>query len=263
MDANEFISVDNPNFGVGSRVYKVINDELEIVTVTDVEIVEEEVGYYHVVSSQYYNIIADDVITTDGAVYLSNLYGFDENIKWPAIREQIISDPNNLYTFEDFEDIGMPRKMFDDLRVREGKYLAIRYGISLGEFKMYLLSNQLNTDIWLHYCDGSETLRAIYCPDPPSEEEPQDPSPPVPDVNTIAAPNNLGVNDNSGDTENIDDSNSGNGSLESSYSEPLGETTGERHVPDNTTSALLVGSVVAGVGATAAAALYLSKKDNE
>ncbi len=263
VDANEFISVDNPNFGVGSRVYKVINDELEIVTVTDVEIVEEEVGYYHVVSSQYYNIIADDVITTDGAVYLSNLYGFDENIKWPAIREQIISDPNNLYTFEDFEDIGMPRKMFDDLRVREGKYLAIRYGISLGEFKMYLLSNQLNTDIWLHYCDGSETLRAIYCPDPPSEEEPQDPSPPVPDVNTIAAPNNLGVNDNSGDTENIDDSNSGNGSLESSYSEPLGETTGERHVPDNTTSALLVGSVVAGVGATAAAALYLSKKDNE
>ena len=111
------------------------NDELEIITVTSIEYVEEEANYYHVVSSQYYNIIANDIITTDGAVYLSNLYGFDENIKWPTLRDEIMSDPNNLYTYEDFEDIGMPRKMFDDLRVREGKYLATRYGITLEVFK--------------------------------------------------------------------------------------------------------------------------------
>ncbi|MBQ2672657.1 hypothetical protein IJG01_01645 [Candidatus Saccharibacteria bacterium] len=163
VDANAFISIDDPNFDVGSRVYKVNeNDELEIVTVVSIERVEEEVNYYHVVSSQYYNIIANNIITTDGAVYLSNLYGFDENLKWPAIREEIMSDPNNLYTYADFQDIGMPERMFNELRVREGKYLATKYGISLEIFKGYLLSNQLNTDIWLPYCDASP-IRTEYC----------------------------------------------------------------------------------------------------
>lgn len=149
VDANAFISIDDEHFGIGTRVYKVENDVLVPITVTSIEYVSEEAYKYHVVSSQYYNIIANNVITTDGAVYLSNLYGFDENLKWPAIREEIMSDPSNLYTYEDFEDIGMPRKMFDDLRVREGKYLATRYGITLEAFKKYLLENQLNTDIWL------------------------------------------------------------------------------------------------------------------
>lgn len=186
VDRNEFISIDDSEFNVGTRIYKVNeNDELEVITATSIERVEEEVHYYHVVSSQYYNIIANNVITTDGAVYLSNLYGFDENIKWPAIREEIMSNPNNLYTFEDFEDIGMPRKMFDDLRVREGKYLATKYGITLEAFKDYLLSNQLNTDIWLHYCDGSERLKEEFCP-------------------VIPEPNNsISINNNSPSTRNV------------------------------------------------------------
>ena len=164
VDKNEFVSVDSEDFQVGTRVYKVNeNDQLVPVTVTSIERVEEEVNYYHVVSSQYYNIIANSIITTDGAVYLSNLYGFDANIKWPAIREQVISDPNNLYTYADFEDIGMPLKMFNDLRVREAKYLATKYGITLEAFKGYLISNQLNTDIWLPYCEASVMLQAEYC----------------------------------------------------------------------------------------------------
>lgn len=163
VDKNEFITLDGDDFKVGTRVYKVNeNDELEAVTVISIEYVEEEVNYYHVVSSQYYNIIANSIITTDGAVYLSNLYGFDDNIKWPAIREQIMSDPSNLYTYDDFADIGMPRRMFDELRVSEAKYLASKYGITLDVFKWYLISNQLNTDIWLPYCDASP-IRTEYC----------------------------------------------------------------------------------------------------
>ena len=153
VDANEFVSVDSPTFGVGTRVYKVENDELVPITVTSIEFVEEETYRYHVVSSQYYNVLANNIITTDGAVYLSNLYGFDENLKWPAIRAEIMSDPDNLYTYEDFEDIGMPRRMFDELRVQEGKYLEVKYGITLEMFKEYLVANQLNTDIWLPYDD--------------------------------------------------------------------------------------------------------------
>ena len=154
VDANEFISVDNPErFYPGIKIYKVENDILVPVTVESIEYIEEEVNVYHVVSRQYYNIIANDILTTDGTVMLSNLYGFDENIKWPETRNQIISNPDNLYTYEDFEDIGMPRRMFDELRVHEAKYLDVKYGLTLEMFKAYLLKNQLNPHMWLPYDD--------------------------------------------------------------------------------------------------------------
>ena len=236
----------------GSRIYKVnSNDELEIVTVTSIEHIQEEVNYYHVVSSQYYNIIANGIITTDGATYLSNLYGFDENIKWPAIREEVISDPDNLYTFEDFADIGLPRKMFDDLRVREAKYLATKYGITLDVFKWYLVSNQLNTDIWLTYCEGSERLKEEYCPaepETPEEVQPIVTNPPVANV-----PTNI---EEEPSTEEI----------ELDYSKPLGVNTSTYasdesiHSEDNTATGILVGASAA---VTILGLLYLATKDKE
>lgn len=154
VDSNEFISVDDPSrFYPGTNIYKIENNQLVPVTVVSIEVVEEEVNVYHVVSSQYYNIIANNVLTTDGTVMLSNLYGFDENIKWPELRNHIISDPDNLYTYADFEDIGMPERMFNELRVAEAKYLSVKYGITLEQFKQYLLANQLNPNMWLPYDD--------------------------------------------------------------------------------------------------------------
>lgn len=148
VDKNEFVSVDHPeDFHVGTRIYKIVDGKLTPITVTSIEIVEEETFYYHVVSERYYNIIANDILTTDGTVILSNLYGFTEDLRWPEIRNQIISDPNNLYTYEDFADI-MPRYMFDSLRVEEAKVLA-NYGLSLDIFRQYLLKNQLNPNMYL------------------------------------------------------------------------------------------------------------------
>lgn len=253
VDRNEFISVDSEGFGVGTRVYKVNeNNELEIITVTSIERVEEEVNYYHVVSSQYYNIIANNIITTDGAVYLSNLYGFDDNIKWPALREEIISDPDNLYTYEDFEDIGMPLKMFNDLRVQEGKYLASRYGITLEAFKAYLVSNQLNTDIWLHYCDGSVILRAEFCPVEEEEEVV-----PIATNNTIY---NNSQTEQSEQTENDSESEK----LIDQAAEPLGVTETNiirTNEYDSSLNELLIGFAVS--SAVAGATYFIIKKSKE
>lgn len=139
--ANEFISVDDPSrFYPGLEIYKVEGDQLVVVTVESIELVEEEVNVYHILSSQYYNVVANDVLTTDGFVITSNFYGFtDENIMWPAARAEFIANPANLYTYEDFADIGIPLRMFNDLRLREASYLQ-RYGITLEMFKTYLVS---------------------------------------------------------------------------------------------------------------------------
>ena len=141
VNANEFISVDDSiKFHEGVEIYKVEGDQLVARTVENVEIVNEEVAVYHLLSSQYYNVVANDILTTDGFVLTSNFYGFTEhNIMWPEARNQFIADPNNLYTYADFADIGVPFRMFNDLRLREASYLQ-RYGITLEMFKQYLVS---------------------------------------------------------------------------------------------------------------------------
>lgn len=141
VEANEFISVDDPSrFHPGTVIYKVEGDQLVAVAVESIEIIEEDVMVYHLLSSQYYNVVANDILTTDGFVLTSNFYGFtDTNIMWPEARNEFLSHPENLYTYEDFEDIGVPLRMFNDLRLREASYLQ-RYGITLDMFKHYLLS---------------------------------------------------------------------------------------------------------------------------
>jgi hypothetical protein len=140
-NANEYISVDDrTRFYPGVEVYKVDGDQLVKVAVEKIEIIEKEVKVYHIISSRYYNVIANNILTTDGNVITSNFYGFDENLKWPSVREEFMSNPENLYTYDDFADLGIPERMFNDLRLEEASYLN-NYGISLSTFKDYLLAN--------------------------------------------------------------------------------------------------------------------------
>lgn len=146
VDLNRFVSVDNKDeFHVGTRVYKIINNRLSIVKVTSIEIVKEVVNYYHVVSTRFYDVIANDLLTTDGTVILSNLYGFDENIKWPSLRDEVINNNSQMYTYDDLNIL--PYYLYKGLRAGEGKYLS-NYGLNLELFKYYLSMNQLNDTMW-------------------------------------------------------------------------------------------------------------------
>lgn len=142
---NSFISVnDEDNFKVGIKVAK-LNDNNEIiyVNVNKIEIIYEDTEYYHVVSTRYYNVIANGFLTTDGTVMLSNLYQFGNNINW-LNRDY---DKLDLYSYDEFKDI-MPYYMYKGLRVEEGKVLS-KY-LDLYTFKKYLLLNQLNENMILH-----------------------------------------------------------------------------------------------------------------
>lgn len=145
-ELNRFVSVDNPEeFHIGSKIAKYNNDkkQYETVTVTNIETKYETVNYYHVVSTRYYNIIANDFLTTDGTVILSNLYGFDKNITWPSeIRNYAMND---VYSYDELSD-AIPYYMFKGLRAEEGKILS-NYGLDLDTFKGYLLNNQNNPDM--------------------------------------------------------------------------------------------------------------------
>ncbi|NLC48181.1 MAG: hypothetical protein GX758_02355 [Tenericutes bacterium] len=150
LSSNLFVSTDDKeNFKVGSKIAKINskNNGFDEVIIKKIETKYEKVKYYHVVSTRYYNVIANNMLTTDGTVILSNLYGFNKNITWPSSRNDIINNKENLYTYSDFKDI-VPYYMFVGMRMEEAKYLSV-YGLSKDIFTYYLLKNQVNEDLWL------------------------------------------------------------------------------------------------------------------
>ena len=149
-DKNEFISVDNPkDFKVGTTVakYNKETNKMEPVKVTSIEYIKEDVTYHHVVSTRFYNIISDNILTTDGTVILSNLYGFNSNITWTDLSKKV-QNSNDLYTYEDLDIL--PYYMYKGLRAKEGKWLNT-FGLDLNTFKGYLSMNQMNEDMLLPY----------------------------------------------------------------------------------------------------------------
>lgn len=81
VDKKMYIDVANDEeCKIGTRIYKWKNDKLEIATIEKIEDVNENVKFYNLVSTYYYNVIANDVITTDPTSSISNIYGFKENL---------------------------------------------------------------------------------------------------------------------------------------------------------------------------------------
>lgn len=141
---NEFIAVnDEDKYKVGTEILKIKDGKFNKVRITKIEDIYKQVEYYHVVSTRYYNVIANDVLTTDGTVILSNLYGFTEDLKWPSSRKTIMS--NKLYKYDEFKDI-LPYYMFKGMRVEEGAYLE-NFGLTYEIFKYYLATNQVNEEM--------------------------------------------------------------------------------------------------------------------
>ena len=137
-DINEFVTIDK--LEIGTTIAKIVNNKIEYTKVKLIEVVNEGTNYYHVVSTRYYNIVANGILTTDDAVILSNLYGFNNDISWKNRNYSSI----DLYTYSDFSDI-LPYYMYKGLRVDEAK--VIENVISKTEFRYYLLDNPLNEDL--------------------------------------------------------------------------------------------------------------------
>lgn len=155
---NEFLAVnDKDKFKVGTEILKIRNGNFNNVKISKIETIQDEVEYYHVVSTRYYNVIANDILTTDGTVVLSNLYGFDKNVTWPKERIAIMN--NGVYSYDDFKDI-LPYYMFKGMRVEEGKHLE-NFGLSKEIFKYYLANNQVN-DHMIKYVDTNSKGNRVW-----------------------------------------------------------------------------------------------------
>ena len=136
-ELKRFVSVDNPDeFHIGSKIAKMNADGTGFteVTVTNIEIKHENVYYYQLASTRYFNFIANDLLTVDGMVEMSNVYGFDDDITWnKEKREEMLKD---VFTYDELSDY-LPYYMFKGLRAEEAKGL-INGGYNINNFVSFV-----------------------------------------------------------------------------------------------------------------------------
>ncbi len=134
-DKNIFISVlNNEDFKIGNHVAKLENGKLISTTITNIETINKKVKYYFVGSTTYYNVFANDILTTDRHLVISNLYGFDNNAKWPKEKEKAVADTKNLIDYSYFKDF-LPYYLYKGFRAGELGYLLNNSKISIDDFK--------------------------------------------------------------------------------------------------------------------------------
>ncbi len=125
---------DDEQCKIGTRVYKWNNDELEIVTIVNIEDKKERVKTYNIVSTYYYNIIANDIITTDPTSSISNIYGFKDNMIYSDGFEKISNGLKLPYLFV---EKSIPHYLYKGLNLQNALSLVINNKIDtsfLGDF---------------------------------------------------------------------------------------------------------------------------------
>ena len=134
----KYINRTDEEFKVGAKIAKITNDgTFTEVTITSIKEINKKVKYYFVGSTTYFNIIADNILTTDSKTLISNFYGFEDNAKWPDIKQDIVNDMRNILPYEYFKDV-LPYYLFKGFRAGEVGYLINNNIMTVDQFRYYL-----------------------------------------------------------------------------------------------------------------------------
>lgn len=147
-DLNKYVNVLNAKeFHVGSNIIKFnSNRTMEIVTVTNIDYIKEDITYYYVASTRYYNVIANGFLTNNGIEFTSFLYSFNSDLTWGKEREEYLQQ-NDFFQYENWKNY-FPKYLFYGLRMDEAKNIA-----NQGMLDLELVLNKLN------YSNTLETMK--------------------------------------------------------------------------------------------------------
>lgn len=156
IDKNKYVSVlDKKNFKIGTKVIKIDkNNNLKTVTVKKIETIEKNIKYYHVSSTRYHNVIANDLLTTDAMLIISNMFPFNKDLTWSKERENFLKE-KDLFYYQDWTHLFKPH-IFKGFRMEEAKYLYNKNELNINIFSKLLNSlilnppvNKNNKNIWM------------------------------------------------------------------------------------------------------------------
>lgn len=139
-DLNMFVDMYGDNhFKIGSNIAKINNDgTFSKVKITNIKTINKETTYYFIGSTTYYNVIANNILTTDQNTMISNLYGFNNNAIWPEEKNIALANKSNIVNYNYFKDI-LPYYLFKGFRVEEAGYLFNNNSTSSELFKEYII----------------------------------------------------------------------------------------------------------------------------
>ena len=137
-DINSYVSIlDRKNFHPGTNVVMFDkNNKMKTVKLISVETINEKINYYHVASTRYHNIIANDLLTTDAMLVISNMFPFNDNLTWSSEREEFLKQ-NDLFYYKDWLKY-FPRHVFQGFRMEEAKYLYNKVLLDIELFSQIL-----------------------------------------------------------------------------------------------------------------------------
>ena len=137
FDSNKKRYVDaNKELTIGDEVYKLKNNKLVKVKVVKIESINEEVEYYNIVSTYFYNLFANSLLTTDTTSSISNIYGFKDN----AIYGEGFNKINNGLKLE-YEDISViPYYLYKGLNL-ENALVLVNNGLDIDFLSNFTLNN--------------------------------------------------------------------------------------------------------------------------
>ena len=176
---NKYVNVNSSDLNIGDEVVN-ISDGINYVYITNIEHIEENINYYHVISTRYFNLITNNILSTY-EIYnnVSNFMDFDNNLKWQNT-DIVRSD---MYTYDDF--LYLDKYIYKVFRLEETKYLVNSGLVSLDQFgdlfDNYLMNNDKKVNpptnengerLWMvttsddydpsdiihHYVEGSEYI---------------------------------------------------------------------------------------------------------
>ena len=135
VDKRTFIDASNDDeCKIGTRVYKVKNGKLEIVKVTKIEDIEDTVYYYNVVSTMYYNLIANDLLTANWfSTVASNVYGYEDNAIYGENYYKISNGKKLSYNYVRF----IPHYLYKGLNLQNARSL-IGTNIDVSVLKLFV-----------------------------------------------------------------------------------------------------------------------------
>ena len=155
IDKNKYVSVqDRKNFNIGTKVIKIDkNNNLKTVTVKKIETIEKNIKYYHVSSTRYHNVIANDLLTTDAMLIISNMFPFNKDMLWSKERDNFLKE-KDLFYYKDWTHL-FPPHIFKGFRMEEAKYLYNKNKLNIKIFSEVLNNlmlkppvNKNNKNIW-------------------------------------------------------------------------------------------------------------------
>lgn len=132
-DLNRYVSVlDRQSFDVGTTVLKLENGKLKEVKVVKLEEIIEDTTYYHVASTRYLNVFANDFLTTDPILPISNIFSFNDDLTWGSDREEYLKT-NDFISYEMLKNY-FPKYLYEGIRMGEAKHLINQGIISVEEY---------------------------------------------------------------------------------------------------------------------------------